>query len=79
MWPSAGKQPTSWLSAYAGLLHIVLIVCVPFPFGVWGGMWNSIVTVPDICLFSYFVNLMKWDNLQSTYTTMAEFHFSHKT
>ena len=28
---------------------------VPFPFGVWGRMWNSIVSVPDYCLFIYFV------------------------
>ena len=29
----------------------VLVVRVPFPFGVWGRMWNSIVSVPDHCLF----------------------------
>ena len=29
----------------------VLIVGVPFPFGVKGRMWNSIVLVPDHCLF----------------------------
>ena len=27
---------------------------VPLPFGVWGGMWNSIVSAPDHCLFVYF-------------------------
>ena len=32
----------------------VLVVCVPFPFGVWGRVWNSIVSVPDHCLFTYF-------------------------
>ena len=32
----------------------VLIVCVPFPFGVQGRIWNSIVSVPDRCLFIYF-------------------------
>ena len=26
---------------------------VPFPVGVWGRMWNSIVPVPDHCLFFY--------------------------
>ena len=31
----------------------VLVVRVPFPFGVWGRMWNSIVSVPDHCLFIY--------------------------
>ena len=29
----------------------VSTVCVPFPLGVWGRMWNSIVSVPDHCLF----------------------------
>ena len=27
----------------------VLIVGVPFPFGVQGRLWHSIVPVPDIC------------------------------
>ena len=31
-----------------------LIVGVPFPFGVYGKMRNSIVSVPDHCLFIYF-------------------------
>ena len=31
----------------------VLIVGVPFPFGVFGRMWNSIESVPDHCLFIY--------------------------
>ena len=34
----------------------VLVVRVPFPFGVWGRMWNSIVSVPDNCFFIFFVN-----------------------
>ena len=34
--------------------NAVLIVGVPFPFGVEGRMWNSIVSVPDHCLFMYF-------------------------
>ena len=32
----------------------VLVVRVPFLFGVWGRLWNSIVSVPDHCLFIYF-------------------------
>ena len=40
------------------LFYAVLTVRVPFPFGVWGGVWNSIVSVPDHCLFIYFV----WGN-----------------
>ena len=37
------------------LFYAVLSVCVPFPFGVWGRMWNLIVSVPDHCLFIYFL------------------------
>ena len=38
--------------AYAILIYAVLIACVSFPFGVWGRMWNSVVSVPDHCLFT---------------------------
>ena len=34
------------------ILNVVLVVLVPF--GVGGGMWNSIVSAPDHCLFVYF-------------------------
>ena len=34
------------------ILNAVLVVLVPF--GVWGGMWNSIVSAPEHCLFVYF-------------------------
>ena len=37
----------------------VLVVRVPFPFGVWGRMWNSIVSVPDHCRFMYFSYVCK--------------------
>ena len=37
------------------ILNAVLVVLVPF--GVWGGMWNSIVSAPDHCLFVYFSHL----------------------
>ena len=33
----------------------VLVVCVPLSFGVWGGVWDSVVSVSDHCLFIYFV------------------------
>ena len=36
------------------ILNAVLVVLIPLPFGVWGGMWNSIVSAPDHCLFVYF-------------------------
>ena len=31
---------------------------VPFPYGVWGRKWNSIVSVPDHCHFIYFGTLV---------------------
>ena len=31
----------------------VLVVRVPFPFGVWGRVWNSIVSFPAFYLLSY--------------------------
>ena len=52
-WTTAGKELTSWLSACTVLLYAILIVCVPFPYGIWGRMWNSNVSVPDHCLFIY--------------------------
>ena len=30
------------------------VVRVPFPFGVWGRVWNLIVSVPGRCVFIYF-------------------------
>ena len=36
------------------LLHAILGVSVSFLFGVWDRMWNSIVSVPDHCLFIFF-------------------------
>ena len=51
-----------WERAFPLAFHLycfyfsdVLVVRVPFPFGVWGRVWNSIVSVPDHCLyFIYF-------------------------
>ena len=37
------------------IFSAVLVIRVPFPFGVWGKVWNSIVSVPDHCLFIYMV------------------------
>ena len=45
---------TSWLSSCTVLLYAILIFCVPFPYGVWGRNWDSIVTVPDHCFPIYF-------------------------
>ena len=33
----------------------ILVVRASIPFSVWDRMWNSIVSVPDHCLFIYFI------------------------
>ena len=53
-WTSAGTELTFWLFAFPGLVYAVLIVCVPCLYGVWGRMWNLIVSVPEQCIFVYF-------------------------
>ena len=35
------------------ILYAVSTVCVLFPHGVWGRMWNLIVSDPDHCLFIF--------------------------
>ena len=49
------ERAVPWLATCSGLLYAVWIVCIPFPFGDWGMMLNSIVSVPDHCLFIYFL------------------------
>ena len=44
----------------------VLVVCVPFPFGIWGRMWNSIVSVPDLFYFLYHLVMHSKDADQWT-------------
>ena len=41
---------------YACLLWalVKLCVCLSFPFGIEGGMWDVIVLIPDHCLSIYF-------------------------
>ena len=50
---SVWKVLSCWLSAWAFLLYSVLTVCVPFLYGVGGRKWNSILSIPDHCLFIY--------------------------
>ena len=60
LWPSVGKEMSPLL--FTGAVFIfsaVLIVGVPFPFSVKGRMWNSIVSVPDHCLFSMLLCIRK--------------------
>ena len=45
----------------------VLVERVPFPFGVWGRMWNSIVSVPDRCHFCLLEVVAKICHQQVSY------------
>ena len=75
-WTSAGTELTSCLSACAVLLYVVLIFCVPFLYSVWVRKWNSIVWVPDSCLFIYFA---PWGTVWSESTLFAQTCLSKKT
>ena len=50
LWSPAGKGLTSWLS-------FVMFYCVfvTFPCGILGQVWYLIVSIPDLCYFSYFL------------------------
>ena len=47
--PPAGKGLTSRLSFVMSNCDVVL-----FPIGILGQVWCLIVSIPDLCLFSYF-------------------------
>ena len=46
----AGKGLTSWLSS---LYRMFSYVFVSFPCGALGQVWYLIVSIPDLCLFTY--------------------------
>ena len=54
-----GVQLSSWPSARAVLPYAILVVCVPFPFGVWDRVWNTIVSVPDLSFSIYILFSIK--------------------
>ena len=55
LWPSARKKLSPWLFTCAVFIFsAVLAIRISFPFGVLGRVLNSIVTVPDNCIFIYF-------------------------
>ena len=49
LWSSAVKGLTSWLSFV--MFNCVLVT---FPCGILGQVWDLIVSIPDLCPFSYF-------------------------
>ena len=44
---------------YCFYFSAVLVVRVPFPLGIWGRMWNSVVSVPDHCLLIHLCTRMR--------------------
>ena len=52
-WERAVPLAFHWCCVY---FSSVLIVGVPLTFGVKDRIWNSIVSVPDHCLFIYLSN-----------------------
>ena len=56
----------------------VLVERVPFPFGVWGRMWNSIVSVPDRCHFCLLEVVAKICHQQLSYKSARTYvYVSH--
>ena len=49
LWSPAGKGLASWL-----LSGNVYCIFVTFPCGILGQVWYLIVSLPDLCLLSYF-------------------------
>ena len=50
LWSPAGKGLTSWLS------FVVSTVSLHFPIGILGQVWYLIVSIPDLCTLTYFVD-----------------------
>ena len=66
--------------------NAILIVGVPFPFGVKGRIWNSIVSVPNHCLLAYSIdsdNDLRMQHLPRVYTVCLKYkkcfkHYHYK-
>ena len=50
LWSPAGKGLISWLSFV--MSYCVFVI---FPCGILGQVWYLIVSIPDLCPFSYFM------------------------
>ena len=54
VWPSAGTELSPWLfTSVVFIFIVVLVIRLPFPLGVCGRVWHSIVSVHDHCVFIY--------------------------
>ena len=65
LWSPAGKGLTSWLS-----FVVLNCVFVTFPCGVLGRVWCLVISFPDLCPLSYFVNVELKKNLMSYLTSL---------
>ena len=54
LWSPAGKGLTSWLS------FVVSTVSLSLPIGILGQVWYLIVSIPDLCTFTYFYSKNKF-------------------
>ena len=50
LWSPAGRGLTSWLSFVASNCEYVT-----FPLVSWAQVWYLIVSIPDLCTFTYFL------------------------
>ena len=71
LWSPVGKGLTSWFFC----LRCFLCVVVTFPYGVLGQVWYLIVSIPDFCLFHYFIFSLKTCHNQSPNPTTQHKHF----
>ena len=53
------------------LCSVFVVVCLPVPFGVWGTMWNSIVSVLIIAFSSTFSRLSTPPSSSFVFTPLA--------
>ena len=65
LWSSVGKELSPWLLICAVFYFSAILVV---HIGVWGRVWNSIVSVPDHCFCIYLVTLQT----STECTAMAE-------
>ena len=49
LWSPAGKGLTPWLSFVASAVSLSI-----FPFGILGRVWYLVVSIPDLCILTYF-------------------------
>ena len=51
LWSPAGKELSSWLSFVVSNCEFVT-----FPLVSWVQVWYLIISIPDLCTLTYFVN-----------------------